>query len=320
LALVTAFALAIVVILAALEHGYVWLLRSDAQHFYLVATDPFGTGSVFEGAGPGVGSAYRYGRILYPLMAWGLAFGRADWVLYSLTLVYLGGVWLLAAMACQWCELAGKPSELGLLVFLLPSIPMMVPLLVPEMLIAGLTLLVYRLVLADRTRSARMVASLLLLARETMVLAILPLIARDLVRRRYLSAMAWTAAAVPILLWWGWVRYRIGLWPFLDPTVAYSRPLDFPFRGFLAALWESDADVMLRIAAAAGWLTLALAAWLHASRPIFPLTAGAIATASLVAFFGPGQARLPGEAFRLMLPSQVLVAVGFLCWRAPRPR
>jgi hypothetical protein len=318
LALVTAFAVAIVVVFAALDHGYEWLLRSDAQHFFLVATDPFGTGSVFEGAGPGVGSAYRYGRILYPLMAWGLALGRAEWVPYSLTLVYLGGVWLLAAMACQWCELADKPSERGLWVFLLPSIPMTVPLLVPEMLIAGLTLLVYRLVLADRTRAAQMTASLLLLARETMALAILPLIARDLKRRRYLAALGWTAAGVPVLLWWGWVRYRIGLWPFLDPTVTYSRPLDVPFRGFLAALWGPDADMMLRIAAAVGWLTLALAAWLHVFRPSFPLTAGAVASASLVVFFGPGQARLPGEAFRLLLPSQVLVAVSLLCWRARR--
>jgi hypothetical protein len=188
------------------------------------------------------------------------------------------------------------------------------------MLIAGMALLLYRLVIADRRQAAWTVAALLLLARETMILAVLPLAIRELGKRRYSSALMWTATVLPLLAWWTWVRYRIGFWPFLDPTVAYSRPFDLPFLGFLALLWDPDSGTMLRAATSVGWATLIAAMWIHVARPWFPLTAGAVASALLVVFFGPGQANLPGEAFRVMLPAQVLVAIAWLCRREPVTR
>ena len=142
---------------------------------------------------------------------------------------------------------------------------------------------------------------------------------RSMARRRYAEVLGWATTAVPLLLWWTWVRYRIGFWPFLDPTVGYSRPLDLPFRGFLAALWSTDSEVALIVAAAAGWVTIAFAVWAYIVGPWFPLTAGALASALLAVFFGPGQASLPGEAFRVMLPAEVLVALAMLC-RSREPR
>ena len=319
LAFLIAAAFGLVITVAVVTHDYAWLLRSDAQHFYRVATDPFGTGTAFDGAPPGAGTAYRYGRILYPLIAWILAVGRADWVSFTLPLVYLSGVWLLAAMACELCAHAGKPPERGLVVFALPAVLVTVPLLVPEMLIAGLALLLYRLVLAKRMRDAWIVSALMLLARETMFLAMVPMLLRSMARRRYAEVLGWATTAVPLLLWWTWVHHRIGFWPFLDPTVAYSRPLDLPFRGFLAAVWSTDTEVALRVAAAAGWVTIALALWACLVGPWFPVAGGALASTLLVVFFGPGQASLPGEAFRVMLPAEVLVALALLC-RPQEPR
>lgn len=319
LAFVVATAFGLVITVAVVEHGYSSLLRSDAQHFYRVATDPFGTGTAFDGAPPGAGTAYRYGRILYPLIAWVLAVGRADLVPFTLPLVYLGGVWLLAAMACELCAHAGKPPERGLVVFALPAVLLMAPFLVPELLITGLALLVYRLVLAKRTRDAWIVAALMLLARETMILAIVPMLLRSIVRRRYAEVLGWATTAIPLLLWWTWVRYRIGYWPFLDPGVTYLRPLDLPFRGFLAALWSTNSEVVLIVAAAAGCVTIAFALWASLVGPWFPVTGGALASALLVVFFGPAQASLPGEAFRVMLPAEVLVALAILC-RPHQPR
>ena len=72
--LVTAL-FACVLVHAVSTRGYVWLLQSDAQHFFGVALDPFGSGTTLSPA-PGVGTAYRYGRIAYPLMAWLLAADR----------------------------------------------------------------------------------------------------------------------------------------------------------------------------------------------------------------------------------------------------
>jgi hypothetical protein len=313
------------VLSAIWTQGYGSLLDSDAQHFYRIAADPFGTGRVLEGGDPGAGTAYRYGRILYPLLAWILALGHPDWIDYTLPLVYIGGVWLVVAVAGEWCREMGKPAATGLGVLLLPSVAVITPKLVPEFLIAGLILLMYRLVRINRLPSAWIAAALVLLARETAALAIVPLVLTSVVRRRYAGALTWISAVLPLLLWWTWVRYRIGLWPFLDPVNAYNQPLDLPFRGFLAAAWYIESSFLLRVTAIVGWLTIGLACVTHRDAPCFPLTTGAISMALLIVIFGPGQAELPAEAFRLMMPAQILIAVAFLCGprlvvRSPRVR
>jgi hypothetical protein len=297
--------------------GYNSVLHSDAQHYYRVATDPFGTGSVFHGTPPGVGTAYRYGRILYPFMAWVVALGNPPWVRYALPLVHLCGVWLVFALACEFCALAGRRAAYGLGIVFLPSVLLYGLVLVPEMLISGLILLVYRFALANRPRDAKIATAVLLLARETAVLAIIPLGLRCVMRRRYASALGWAATLIPLALWWTWVRIRIGIWPFLDPVNAYNKPLDLPIRGFLAMAWHPTSIAWL--AARTAWITIALALLAHKMFRWFPLTAGAIWTAMLMVFFGPGQANLPGEAFRLMMPTQILVALGFLAAKRSRP-
>jgi len=312
LGVVTALAFGGLVVYAIISHGYGWVLRSDGQHYYRVATDPFGNGSAFAGAQPGAGTAYRYGRILYPLGAWILALGNPDWVRYSLPLVYVCGVWLAATLACELCRLAGKPAIHGLFSLAVPGTFVISPILVPELFITGLILLVYRFVLANRVRDAQITAAFLLLARETAVLAVIPLALASLMNRRYVVALRWAGTGIPLALWWGWVRLRVGLWPFLDPVNSYNRPLDLPFRGFLAMIWHSGADTSLVIASLAGWLTIATALWVLIVVRSFPIASGAAWMASLIVFFGPGQATLPGEAFRLMMPVQILIVLAFL--------
>ena len=129
--------IAVVLASAVMSHGYASILASDAQHFFRVASDPFGAGDAMSGTGPGGGTAYRYGRILFPLLAWLLALGQSEWIAYTLPIVYLGGVWLAAAVACEWCRDVRQPVMAGLLIFLLPSVFYIVPLLVPEFLITG---------------------------------------------------------------------------------------------------------------------------------------------------------------------------------------
>lgn len=315
LGLMAAVAVTVVMITVVWDQGYAALLRGDAQHFYRVALDPFGDGRIFAGSGELTGTAYRYGRILFPLAAWVLAVGQRRLIPITLPLVYVGGVLLFATLACARCGRAGRPAIAGLAALLVPSAFFTVPLLVPEFLIAGLVLLTYDFAEANRTRQALLAGALLLLARETAVLALAPLILPHVRRREWSAVIRWSGAAIPLLVWYVWLRARIGVWPFLDPGHPASTALDLPMRSFLAAPWRVDAGPALVFAAILGWVTIAIGAavvwWRHT-----PLAWAAISMASVILVFGRGQAGLPGEAVRLMLPAQLLIAVAALAHRA----
>jgi hypothetical protein len=309
---------AILIVGAVMSHGYESILGSDAQHFFRVATDPFGTGDAMSGTGAGGGTAYRYGRILFPLLAWFLALGQPAWIAYTLPIVYLAGIWLVAAVGCEWCREAGQPVPAGLLIFLLPSVFYLMPLLVPEFLITGLLLVCYRFVLHGRIRAAQVTSAFLLLARETAVLALIPLAFTAIRQRRYRDAAGWALALLPLLVWWTWLRARMGVWPCFDPANVANRPLDWPFRGFLAAVWSSPSDAGLLLTAATGWITLAYAVWMQVRFPSL-LSAGALSLSLLIIVFGSGQAQLPLEAQRLMIPMQMLLVLAWVTGRgAPR--
>jgi len=315
LGLMAAAAISAIIVAVVAEQGYGALLRSDAQHFYRVALDPFGEGRIFAGSAEGTGTAYRYGRILFPLAAWVLALGQRPLIPVTLPLVYVSGVLLFATLACSRCGRAGRPPIAGLTALLVPSAFFTVPLLVPEFLIAALVLLTYDFEETNRTRYARLAAALLLVTRETAVLALLPLILPRIMRREWHVVVRWIVAAIPLLVWYVWLRARIGVWPFLDPGHAATRALDLPLRSFLSAVWWVDAGPVLMFAAALGWVTLAIGAAVGWWRRT-PLAWAALSMASLVLVFGRGQAELPGEAVRLMLPAQLLIAVAALAPRA----
>jgi hypothetical protein len=64
---------------------------SDGQFFYDIAVDPVNARYYIDWPG------YRYARPVYPFMARVLAFGRVDWVMYSMLVTNL-----LALAACTW--------------------------------------------------------------------------------------------------------------------------------------------------------------------------------------------------------------------------
>lgn len=70
-------------------------LGSDGQFFYDIAVDPLNARYYIDWP------AYRYSRPLYPFVARVLAFGRIDWVMYSLLITNLlalvASTWILAA-------------------------------------------------------------------------------------------------------------------------------------------------------------------------------------------------------------------------------
>jgi hypothetical protein len=309
--LMAAAAVAAVMITVVSNQGYEALVRSDGQHFYRVALDPFGDGHIFSSAGRWTGTAYRYGRILFPLAAWVLAFGQRQLIPLTLPLAYIGAVLLFATLACTRCARAGRPPVVGLAALLVPSAFLTVPLLVPEFLVAGLVLLTYDCAETNRTRQALVAAALLLLARETAVLALLPLVLSHARRRQWRALLRWSVAAIPLLVWYVWLRARIGVWPFLDPGHPAGRALDLPIRTFLSAAWRANAGPALVFAASLGWITIAIGAAVAWWRRT-PVAWAGLAMASLILVFGQGESELPGEAVRLMLPAQLLIAVAAL--------
>ena len=297
------------------SQGYGALLRGDGQHFYRVALDPFADGRVFVGADPGAGTAYRYGRILFPLAAWLLAFGQRAAVVFTLPIVYIGSIFLFATLAAALCQRAGRTAIAGLAALLVPATFITVPMLVPEILIAGLVLLIYGLAETDRRNIARFVACLLLLTRETAALALAPLVVRDLRRRNWRDVVGWGATVVPVVAWYVWLRVRIGVWPFLDPDVnPAERAISLPITGFLGMTWRDGASWAVVASALMGWITL-IAAAAVSWRLRSPLSWAALSMAGLILVFGPAQIELPAEAVRLMLPAQLLTVVAALSYR-----
>ena len=311
-----AIATTVIMIAVLFDQGYGALIRSDAETFYRVALDPFGDGRVFADViSPDTGTAYRYGRILFPLTAWCLAFGRPEVLRITIPVLYVAAIALVATLAATQSELAGRAPVLGLAALLVPSSFLTVPILVPEFFVAALILILYRLIEIHRDRAALGTAALMLLTRETAVLALAPLMLRALQKRDWRCVIRWATAVIPLLVWYVWLRLRIGVWPFHDPQVPPSRALDLPIRSFLSKAWDSDANAMLMFVAGLGWATILTAAIVAWRQRTFLAGAG-VAMASLILVFGPAQAQWPGEAARLMLPAQLLVGVAVIS----RPR
>jgi hypothetical protein len=289
--------------------GYLHLLRSDAPFFFSIATDPFGDGHALRAA-PDGSTAYRYGRIGVPLLVWALALGKGPALLVTFPLVYLAGIALLVGVSARGCQQAGRSPLLGLLVLipLAPTAPEGLIYLVPEAMYTGLILLVYWCVGQRHPRAALVAAAGLLLTRETAALALAPLVLAALWRRDWRAVGGWTLSGVPLLLWYAWVRVRVGCWPFLDPAMIHAQPYGWPFRGFLLL---ASADPLLHHVVLMAWATLLTAWLLYAYRPS-ALGAAAAITASLLIVFGPGQATLPSEAVRLMGPMQILIIMALL--------
>ena len=308
-----AVAATVIMIAVLLDQGYGSLIRSDAETFYRVALDPFGDGRIFADviSRPDTGTAYRYGRILFPLAAWCLALGQPVLLHFTIPVLYVGAIALVATLAATQSELAGRAPVVGLAALLVPSSFLTVPILVPEFFVAALIMLMYRLAEIHRDRAALVIAALMLLTRETTVLALVPLVLRALHKNDWRRTIRWATAVIPLLIWYVWVRLRIGLWPFHDPHVPPSRALDVPVRSFLSKAWDSDANVMLMFVAILGWATI-LAGAIVAWRRRTPLAEAGLAMASLILVFGPAQAQWPAEAARLMLPPQLLIAVAVI--------
>jgi hypothetical protein len=299
---------ATVLLVVIASSGHDALFRSDGDLFRRVASDPFGDGSAI--AAPDVyGTSYRYGRILFPLLAWLLALGRAGWVSWTLPIVDVIGFGLLVAAAAELLARRGRPVQRVLALSAVPALWLSMAIAYSEPLVIGLALVALLLWEQGRRRPALVTAALVLLAREVMVLAFLPIALGALRRRDWRTVGAWALTGGPVAAWWLWVRVRVGTFPFLDPSISRREAMAFPFTGMrrLLQTGEARADVWIVFGLALATAAAAVVLWRRGARG--PLAGAALGLGLLMTALGPNALRSPGEAVRVLAPAQVFVVL-----------
>ncbi|MBI3965494.1 MAG: hypothetical protein HY329_07645 [Chloroflexi bacterium] len=221
----------------------------DGQFYYALALDPLG-------AAPHLDSpAYRYQRILYPLVAWGLAFGRPALVPYTLLVVNVvataAAVWVLGRLLAR----DGVPAvfALGFGLYLGQSIAIGQDLAEP-LAYALVTLAVWLRHLGNAGGSVALHV-LAALTKETAVFFALAEVVTALVRRAWLDAFRFLAPLAVLLVWqivlWSW----LGRWPADEPTVSLI-PLAglFAEGGLTFARWLNVVCIVVPGALWTGWI------------------------------------------------------------------
>ena len=309
-------ALAIVVVLCGLlavsapvRHNMLW--TGDAPFFHAIARHPFGSGGWLHPEK--FGDAYRYGRILFPFGAWALALGRPAWVGGSLVVVYVVSFGAWVALAAEHLRRNGRRPALALWIFAFPFsiLAFFRPEAVSDPMAGALLFLVYLYEREGRTRAACIAGALLVLTREPMALALVPLMWTAGRSRGWRGVRMWAAALVPYAAWTVWLRVHVGQFPFTDPSVSRRQALAGPFGGYAQMLREgTDLSQKLgMIVAAATLAAVVIVAVVMRGRWHYPLTHGAVALAVVIPFLGIAVFEHPIEAFRVVVPLQALLLV-----------
>lgn len=260
----------------------------DGQYDYYIAVDPAHAFQFI--ASPGYPPAYRYTRILYPMLARLLAFGRAPWVPYTLILInwlaLAGGTlavaaWLKRKDRSPWLALI-YPFAIGLFVGLLCDLN--------EPLAFGLVALgVY---LFDFGGGRRVIWSaaafaLALLARESVVVfpavyGLALLLAGVGSWRARVAAHWWTAAVFGGIAFLPFAAYKafLTLWLGSAGVPKGVQPMLIPLAG-LFALWPWHGDQIWQVVTVVlpAAIVTALALWAlrrgHATVEVWTLLANA---------------------------------------------
>jgi hypothetical protein len=305
-------------------HGF--YRTSDAPLFLADARNQFGNGTHFVGQALIQGVAYRYGRIGFPFVGWLLALGRPQAVPWTLAATYVAAIAAWVAFAGEHLRRGGRSPRLALLTFVTPwaLLAFFVPCIVSEPMAGALVLLAYLYERDGRTRATRITAACAILTRELMLVAFLPIAWRDWRTRRWLAVRDWSLVVAPYALWTVWVRVRVGTFPFLDPASSRRDALALPLVGWLRTLngpLDNDQGWAILFA----FLTVGVAVAVVArGKWTYPVTHGAVALAALSLCYGISVFAFPGEAYRVMAPTQVLLLIA-VCDRGqvravPAPR
>ncbi len=287
-------------------------IGSDGPHFEAVARHPFGDGSAIQV--PAInGTAYRYGRILYPLLSWLMVGGQTQGIRLALGIVFSLSLGAAVALAAWLLQHRGRNPVGALVILATPFVLLWIrdPVFVADPTALALVFAVFVAFSCRRDGYGRGLAALAFLARETTVLAFLPLIWRDMRRGSTRARLGWAAAVLPYVAWMIWVRVRMDTWAFTDPAPSRRDALGLPVVSVVDAVGRtSDGRLALSVGIGVATVVLAIVGW--RVRSWFPLAAGAALSAAIVPFLGSNVWPYPFELSRVLFVAQVLAALTWL--------
>lgn len=185
----------------------------DGEFYYRLALDPFTDQKVEYGIAID-DPPYRQQRILYPILARLLALGVTSWIPLTLIAVNYLAVCGLAFNAARLAELFAMPAIFGLTVAFYPSILFALARDLPDTLAISLMVFSLYLLLSRRTFFSACILALAVLARDTVIVLIVSLIAHAAWRAIHKQS-PWTdrlALAIPFLTYVAWQLWIFANW------------------------------------------------------------------------------------------------------------
>ena len=258
----------------------------DGMGFYRLALDPF-TRERIEFGILMDHPAFRYQRILYPLLAWSVSGGDrvgAAWALIGINVAGLAAIaWLGVALA----QRAGRAGWWGLLFAANPAFAIALGVDTAE-IVAGVGLLAALLLLRDgRYRWATVALTAGMFARETiLIVAVGGLAAWAFKRGRETPVWVWLVPGGIYLGWqvflgWWWGGFALGQGAGLD--------IGLPFAGIAEGVseWIPPAEALdvlhlILLAAIVGLTIMAIRATIGAEQPAHE-SAGLLLASALIA-------------------------------------
>jgi hypothetical protein len=182
------------------EPGY------DGQFAYWIAVDP--RPAV---AGPHLDvPAYRYQRVLYPLLAWALAAGHPGLVPWTLVIINFVAQVALTVLVERWLAAHGRSRWFALTVGLWAGLVLSVRLDLSEPLCFALVMAGLLAVRGERFGMAAVLMALAVVTKETALLFVIPLLAWAALNQKWRALTLFGLALVPfavlqglLLRWFG---------------------------------------------------------------------------------------------------------------------
>lgn len=205
----------------------------DGQQFYVIARHPFDPQAAEGAVGP---LAYRYRRILFPLVAGRMAPGGGRPVIAAFFALSLLGV----ALGARALQLLGRgPRWMPLVAAVSPAVITSLTLSLSDALGSGLALMAVALASRRRWGWAVALAVLAALTRETFLVVAVALLLTPAMPVR------WRAAALlaPVAAVGGWMLWLAGAIPGTSVLDGGSDQLALPFAGYLSG--DTDAQTFL---------------------------------------------------------------------------
>ena len=211
----------------------------DGQFYYRMALAPF----KYQTPAFGVqfdNPAWRTQRIVYPVLAWAAAFGRADLVPLTLFLVNLLGIGAMAFLASRLTGLLNLPVLTPLAVMLWPGFIVSLTHDTTEIIACAFVLGALDMYLRGRIAGYAVLAALATLTRETSMVFFFGIFCCELIAavrsaawRRWPRLFLAGLALVPFPVW---REMQFILWAQSPLTDAAKENASWPLAGFLHAI------------------------------------------------------------------------------------